>query len=56
MKLRNWKIKTHNVLAFRGLFRIAKALKDSESYSRASGGSGSISRNRKTVVRMQSKL
>jgi hypothetical protein len=36
-------------------FRIAKALKSSESYNQANSGNGNISRNRTTVVRTQSK-
>ena len=36
-------------------FRIAKALKESENYSQGIANNGNTSRNRKTVVRMQSK-
>ena len=37
------------------LFRIAKALKESENYSQPITGNGNSGRNRRTVVRMQSK-
>ena len=38
------------------LFRIAKALKESENYSQGNTRQGNCGRNRRTVVRMQSKL
>ena len=37
-------------------YRIAKALKESENYSQPITGNGNSGRNRRTVVRMQSKL
>ena len=46
----------HFIQKYYFTFRIASALKDSENYTRASGASGSVTRNRKTVVRMQSML
>ena len=38
------------------LYRIAKALKESENYTQPITGNGYSGRNRRTVVRMQSKL
>ena len=38
------------------LFRIAKALKESENYTQGNRRQGNSGRNRRTVVRMQSKL
>ena len=38
------------------LYRIVKALKESENYSQPITGNGNLGRNRRTVVRMQSKL
>ena len=38
------------------LLRIAKALKESENYSQGTTRKGNSSRNRRTVVRMQSEL
>ena len=37
------------------IFRIAKALKDTENYSRATSTNENVGSNRRTVVRMQSK-
>ena len=48
--------KIYMFLFFPILFRIAKALKESENYSRGSTRKGNSSRNRRTVVRMQSEL
>ena len=42
----------HERISF--FFRIARALKESENYSQGITNNGNTSRNRKTVVRMQS--